>query len=115
MKKVFVLLSLSVMTIAMVQCSPKKGAKTAETATPTEKTDDEKIAELKKNYTEAQMEEGKAIFQEHCNKCHGYHEPETRTLGKWEHVLPRMINKAKLNEEQGGKITAYVYTHAKTS
>lgn len=71
------------------------------------------MAEVKKNYTEAQMEEGKTIFMGSCDKCHGLKEPETHTVAQWERILPRMSKKAKLEAEQAGKVRAYVLAHAK--
>lgn len=58
------------------------------------------------------MEEGKVIFSSNCGKCHAIVQPEERTVGKWEKVLPRMNKKANLDEMQAGKVRAYVLAHA---
>jgi cytochrome c5 len=111
MKKVTTVLALSLVSILMVQCSPKKTTST--TAAAKDKTDEEIVAEIKSKYNVSQLEEGKVIFTDHCNKCHGYYQPETRTIAKWERVLPRMSVKSKLNEEESAKVRAYVLAHAK--
>lgn len=93
-------------SVFLAQCTAKKTA--SNTMSP-----EQVVADVKKNYTEAQIEEGKSIYMAHCNKCHGYKEPESHTVNKWERVLPSMSKKAKLDEDQAGKVRAYVLAHAK--
>lgn len=71
------------------------------------------VDEIKKKYTQQQIDEGKAISINSCNKCHKYHEPEEFTVTRWESILTQMIPKAKLNATDGGKVSAYILTHAK--
>lgn len=89
----------------MAQCTAKKTAGSS-------KSPEQIVADVKKNYTEAEMEEGKTIFESSCKKCHGLKQPETRTVEKWERVLPRMSQRSKLNEKEAGKVRAYVLAHA---
>lgn len=108
MKKLFTILSLMFTSVLLTECTPKKAASGA-------MSPEQKVADVKKNYTEAQMEEGKTLWQGNCGKCHKLFEPGSRSVEKWENVLPRMSNRAKLNEQQAGMVRAYLLAHAKLS
>lgn len=106
MNRYTTILAIAAISILMAQCTAKK-------TTTTAKSPEEVVAEVKKNYTEDEMAEGKTIFLGSCGKCHDLVEPEERTVSKWERVLPRMSKKAKLEDDQAGKVRAYVLAHAK--
>ena len=74
---------------------------------------EQKVAEVKKNFTTTQMDEGKVLFQGNCSKCHKLFEPGSRTVDKWENVLPRMAKRSKLTEAQEGLVRAYLLVNAK--
>ena len=112
MKRFTTALTIVTASLLMAQCTAKKATSSAAAK---EMTPEEAVADVKKNFTEAQMEEGRVVFQANCGKCHNIHEPETRTVQKWERVLPRMSKKANLEEEQAAKVRAYVLAHAKLS
>ena len=89
---------------------------TAKKATTSTKMSDEAIvSEIKRNYTEAHMQEGMSIWEISCNKCHKLFTPESRTIAEWEGILPRMNKRSKLDDTQSGKVRAYILTHAKMS
>ena len=107
-------LTIIAVSILLARCTAKKTTKSTPD-TPTvviTMTPEEAVADVKNRYTEAQMEEGNVIFRDNCGKCHKLHEPETRTVEKWEKILPRMNKKSGLDAEQGGKVRAYVLAHA---
>jgi cytochrome c2 len=104
MKKLTILIMLAV--IAVSSCTSKK------VATST-KSPADIIADVKKNYTEADMAAGKTLWQENCNKCHKLHDGPEYSVNKWENVLPRMTKRAKLDDAQGGKVRAYLLANAK--
>jgi cytochrome c5 len=93
-------------TITLVQCTSKKAASN-------EMSEAEKVTDVKKNFTPAQMDEGKVLWQNSCGKCHKLPQPESYTVSKFDRVLPRMIKKAKLTDEQGAKVRAYLIANAK--
>jgi len=113
MKKLLTLLVFAGVSVFMANCSSSKSSGT--TASGSEMTPEAKVAEVKKKYTSQQMEEGKALMTANCQKCHGLKQPETRTVQKLEAVLPSMINKAKLTQQQGELVRAYMIAHAKLS
>ncbi|MCB9046128.1 MAG: hypothetical protein H6550_08300 [Chitinophagales bacterium] len=106
MNRFVTLLTIVALSVLMARCSSKKTASNT-------KSPEEIVADVKKNFTEAQMQEGMTIFQGHCGKCHAIKEPETHTVDKWEKILPRMSQKANLDKPQSDKVRAYVLAHAK--
>jgi cytochrome c5 len=109
MKRLFTLFIISAVSLTLTQCATKKAAnKTASTSNV-----DPTVAEIKRNYNAAQIEEGRVIWQTSCGRCHKLYEPQTRTIATWEPVIARMIPKAKLDTEQGAKVRAYILTNAK--
>lgn len=105
MKKLYTFCCL-LLSITLVQCTSKK-------ATSNDMSETEKVNDVKKNFTAAQMEEGKTVWQGSCGKCHKLPLPESYTVNKFDKVLPRMIKKAKLSDEQGAKVRAYLIANAK--
>ena len=85
-------------------CSPKVSKPVADSTTPSKPA---------VHYTEAQLAQGKTIYTSSCGRCHKLFEPAQKSLSKWENVLPRMIKRAKLNEEQGELVRAYVMANLK--
>lgn len=106
MNKVVVTITLLGLSLFVVRCSSKKAASN-------EMSPEQVVAQVKKNFTEAQMEEGKTIWASSCKKCHKLYEPESHDVMKWENILPRMSKRAKLDDEQSGKVRAYILAHAK--
>ncbi|OSZ78503.1 hypothetical protein CAP35_09700 [Chitinophagaceae bacterium IBVUCB1] len=92
--------------VSLAACTSKKA--TTSTASPADV-----VKEMQTKYTEAQREEGKTLWQGNCQKCHKLYQPETRTVGKWENVLPRMNKRAKLTDEQAALVRAYLIANAK--
>lgn len=119
MKRFSTALIIAAVAIVMAQCTAKKA--TTSTVPPpappapvaVAMTPEEAVADVQKRYTDAQMEEGNVLFRDKCGKCHVMHEPESRTVEHWEKILPRMNKKSGYNAEQGGKVRAYVLSHAK--
>lgn len=107
MKKL-VVFALSGGLLLFAQCSPKTTGAGA-TGTGAEEA---AVAEVKKNYTEAQMDEGKVVWQASCIKCHKLYEPESHSVKSWEKILPRMFKRAKLDNKQAGTVRAYILAHA---
>lgn len=89
--------------LVLAACSPKVRKPVAAADTPAPAV----------HYTAAQLEEGRTIYTNNCGKCHKLFQPAQKSLSKWENVLPRMIKKAKLSEEQGNLVRAYVMSGIK--
>ncbi len=103
MKKLLLLPGLILGLMFLANCSPKTGKSTAASTTAPAV-----------HYTAEQLAEGKTIFTSHCAKCHKLHEPQDESIDKWNRVLPPMIRKAKLTEEQGNLVRAYIMANVKS-
>lgn len=79
----------------IVSCSPK----TTEVAT-------EPVSE--KEMPTSDIAEGKVVLLKNCAKCHEMKPIHDYTSGQWTKILPEMIKKSRLNEEEARQITAYV-------
>jgi len=56
---------------------------------------------------------GQSIYTNRCGRCHGLKKTENYTSQQWDNILTTMIPKARLNEEEAKKVTAYVLEHSK--
>ena len=77
--------------------------------TPTQ-SDADRGAQKFQGYTMSDLDQGKAIYVSHCNKCHRYKVPESRDETKWDNIIPKMAKKAKLDSEQESLVLKYVVT-----
>jgi cytochrome c5 len=113
MKKIIVITTLVILSVGMANCSSSRKAAAGSAMSTTATTPEDKVAEVKRKYTEQQMAEGKTLWQSNCNKCHKLFEPESRNVAKWEAVLPNMVKRAHLTDAQGGMVRAYILANAK--
>jgi mono/diheme cytochrome c family protein len=103
MRKLLLLPALALGIFILSDCSPKTGKST--TASTTTKTE--------AHYSDAQVAEGKTIFTDNCGRCHKLINPADKSVDKWNSVLPTMIHKAKLSDEQGELVRAYVMANVR--
>ena len=61
---------------------------------------------------QAHIAMGKIVFTNRCGNCHDLPKPEQYTTQRWEGILSYMIPRARLNEEQGVHVTAYLKANA---
>lgn len=100
-RKFLFLPTVALGALLLANCSPKTGKSTAASTGP------------EVHYTEAQLAQGKTIFTSHCGRCHQLFQPEEKTVAKWNAVLPSMIKKAKLSDDEGALVRAYVMANVK--
>jgi mono/diheme cytochrome c family protein len=58
--------------------------------------------------TEASLNAGRALFESHCNACHGYPDVSQIDEGRWPEILSRMGKKASLDEAQTHAVLSFV-------
>ncbi len=46
-----------------------------------------------------QLKQGETIFEQHCNLCHPYKKPNSRTEDQWKQIVPVMV--ARVNKKEG--------------
>ena len=110
MKKLFIIISIATGAVFMAQCTPKVSKAMGDAPKAAAVMTRE---EANSKFTAEQLESGKTLFTGNCAKCHGLKVPESRTPEQWEKVLQRMIPKARLSEEDGKLVRAYVIAHSK--
>lgn len=106
MKKVKTL-TISLLTVAlMVSCFPK--ASQLIRSLPVENK-----TQILSQYTNDQIAKGETLMQANCGNCHKIKAAETRTAEQWNGILKRMIPKAKLSDDDGLLVRAYLIAHSK--
>lgn len=49
--------------------------------------------------TQASLAQGKALIEQHCDKCHSYKSPKSRGEEAWNVTIPKMVK--KINAKAG--------------
>ena len=88
MKKSFILIFIVILTA----CS------SAKLLTPAQ-SDVDRVSAKYPGYTLAELNEGKAMFEQTCSRCHRLKDPASRNEDKWNKIVPQMIG--KLNKKEG--------------
>lgn len=86
--------------IALMLIITSCGTSVKETSSKTDK----KVQE----FPSEEIASGFALYGASCGKCHTLFEVKDFSEEKWSKILPPMIKKAKLDDEQSQKVTAYV-------
>jgi len=108
MNKLKVILITGASVVLMMSCFPK--ASQVIRSLPVESKE-----QIKAQYSTAQLEEGHTIFTNSCGSCHKLKEPGSKTPEQWNKTVKRMIPRAKLSDEQGKLVRAYLIANAKDS
>ncbi|PHR22560.1 MAG: hypothetical protein COA38_17830 [Fluviicola sp.] len=88
------LLQLSAMTLLVVAMQSCKNTS--------------EISIAKNGMIKTDIGEGKVVFMRDCTRCHGKKKVENFTTAQWSNILPRMIIKAQLNDNESRQVKAYV-------
>jgi cytochrome c len=87
---------ISVVSIMVILCSCS-----AKFITPTQ-SDVDRVANTYSGYTLAELNQGKSIYEQNCNKCHGLKKLSSQSEKDWNEVVPEMV--AKANKKAGSII-----------
>ncbi len=88
MKKIFVV----TFVIFVASCASVK------VLVPTQ-ADADRGAKKYPGYTLVDLNQGKALCEQHCTACHGLKKPGSKTAEEWKEIVPEMTEKA--NEDGG--------------
>lgn len=82
---------------------------------PSTQSDVERGKATYPDLTMAQLEEGKALFQEKCTMCHGLKNPRKKDAAGWNKTVPIMVKRAnktevRIDPKQQELITKYLVT-----
>ncbi|HTB25594.1 MAG TPA: hypothetical protein VK711_09485 [Puia sp.] len=64
-----------------------------------QQSDIDRVSTKYPGYTLAELNDGKALFQQTCDRCHKLKNPTSRDETKWDAIVPKMIK--KLNNKEG--------------
>ena len=99
MKQILIMLSIAFL-VSCASTSPM---------VPTQK-DAERAAKEIPGITLADLNEGKAIFEQSCRKCHTLKKPFNKTDEEIKDAMPRMAKRAKIDEKQSELVYHYLVT-----
>jgi uncharacterized membrane protein len=100
-KTILIFLTSALITI---NCTPKASPAVTEATIP---------SETKVSNDAATIDAGHTIFTTKCTHCHGQKPIHKWTYEKLRPILGSMVQKAKLNSEEIGQISAYVHANCK--
>lgn len=93
-------------TLLMASCFPK--ASQVIRSLPIESKE-----QILSQYNQEQLAQGHSIFITSCDNCHKLKKTETRTAEQWNKIIKRMIPRAKLSDDEGKLVRAYVIANSK--
>lgn len=73
----------------------------------------DQLLSMYRDMAPVRLEIGMKLYMKHCNKCHDYKKPETRTAESWVRVMKSMGPKAKLNNDEHLMVGGYLVNNAK--
>lgn len=97
--------------MAIIGCGTKNAGTTATTVSNQEYVD--RVADKFPGYTEEEYVKGKALYAQHCKRCHGLKPEGNYTEAQWRKIVPPMAQKAKVDAEIEASILKYVVARAK--
>jgi cytochrome c5 len=65
--------------------------------TPTQ-SDVDRVITKYADYSLAELNQGKILFEKHCGNCHALKKPNSHTEAEWELIVPRMVKKVNKKE-----------------
>jgi mono/diheme cytochrome c family protein len=83
--------SIVILLVVFTACSVK--------LIPPAQSDVDRVSNQYPGYTLADLNQGKALFETTCNRCHGLKNPTSRGEDKWKEIVPEMVR--KLNKKKG--------------
>lgn len=104
MKKTSIILA----TIVLSACGSVK------LITPTQ-ADVDRMSDTYPEYTLAELTQGKSLYEQKCDRCHGLKDPAGYTREQWHQITPKMVEKANkrqqtISSEEGALIEKYLIT-----
>ena len=90
MKKTYFILFIAILT----SCSVKL-------AVPNQ-SDVERVSVKYPGYSLVELNEGKALFEQTCNRCHRLKSPTSRDENKWSEIVTKMVKKR--NKKAGKEV-----------
>jgi hypothetical protein len=74
---------------------------------PTEE-DAKRLSKISKMVSLQDLEMGRELYSNNCQKCHSIHEPAEFTMEGWDKIMAKMKNKAGIDDKSQDSIMAYL-------
>lgn len=94
---------------------------TVKLATPRQ-SDVDRVISKYPGYNLEELNNGKALFQQNCNKCHALKNPVSKNENQWNEIVPKMVKrlnakegKTVIDENQQQSILRYLVTMSSAS
>lgn len=91
---------LIVVLIFAAGCT-KKGGDTSSLYTPTS-------ADVTANATLVQLQQGRSLYIDNCNSCHGLYNPDSNTPSQWRSILSSMAPRTGMSASEIQLVTKYL-------
>jgi len=65
-------------------------------------------ANVTTNATLAELQEGRILYIENCNRCHGLYSPDNFTPTQWKSILSKMSPKTSMSSSDIQLVTKYL-------
>jgi mono/diheme cytochrome c family protein len=101
MKKAYCLQVLFVLILILTGGCTKKGGDTSSLYTPSG-------ADVTANATLEELQQGRVLYIENCNSCHGLYNPDSNSPSQWRSILSNMAPKAGLSSSETQLVTKYL-------
>ena len=92
--------AVGVVMMVAAGCS-KKGGDTSKLYVPTS-------ADVTATATLEELQQGRALYIDHCGSCHGYYIPESFNSTQWRNIMSSMAPKTSMTSGEAGLVTKYV-------
>lgn len=79
----------------------KKGGDTSSLYTPTS-------ADVTANATLIQLQQGRALYIDNCNSCHGLYNPDSSTPSQWRNIISSMAPRTGMSGSEVQLVTKYL-------
>lgn len=84
---------------------------------PPAQSDADRVVGQYPGYTLDSLNQGMALFQQTCNRCHKLKNPTSRSEDQWKKIVPTMVGKLRkkagptaISDQQQSLITKYLVT-----
>jgi mono/diheme cytochrome c family protein len=100
-KKIYYLQVILIITLILTGGCTKNGGDTSSLYTPTS-------ADVTANATLEQLQQGRALYIENCNNCHGLYNPDSNSPSRWRSILSNMAPKSGMSSSETQLVTKYL-------
>ncbi len=87
--------------VLAASCSKTGGGDTSTLYVPT-------TSDVTANATLQELQQGRALYIDNCNACHGLYNPDSNTPSQWRSILGNMTPRTNLTAGQAQLVTKYL-------